>query len=112
MWGSKQHITLWRALEDTFSGDSIEIKTDEQLLEWFELNKDKENVYINAQINDFEGPLQFSPTKRRCHPCVRNRVPTNETNTAERPTSTNKKERATRKKRAIKKEIHQIKRKG
>ena len=103
MWGSKQYITLWRALEDTFSGDSIEIKTDEQLLEWFELNKDKENVYINAQINDFEGPLQFSPTKRRCHPCVRNRVPTNETNTAERPTSTNEKERATRKKRAIKK---------
>ena len=103
MWGSKQHITLWRALEDTFSGDSIEIKTDEQLLEWFELNKDKENVYINAQINDFEGPLQFSPTKRRCHPCVRNRVPTNETNTAERPTSINEKERATRKKRAIKK---------
>ena len=39
MWGSKQYITLWRALEDTFSGDSIEIKTDEQLLEWFELNK-------------------------------------------------------------------------
>ena len=36
-------------------------------------------MHINAQINDFEGPLQFSPTKRRCHPFVRNRVPTNET---------------------------------
>jgi len=66
------------------------------LLEWFDLNKDKGLVHINAQINDFEGPLQFSPTKHRCHPSVRNRVPTNETST-ERPTSTKEKERATKK---------------
>ena len=98
MWGSKQYISLWRALDEISRGPSIEIKTDEQLLEWFELNKEKGNVYINAQINDFEGPLQFSPTKRRCHPSIRNRVPTNETNTAERATSRNKKERATKSK--------------
>ena len=28
--------------------------------------------HIVGQINDFEGPLQFSPTKRRLHPSVRN----------------------------------------
>ena len=59
MWGSKQYITLWRKLEY-----SMEIKSDEQLLEWFQLNLDKGIVRINAQINDFEGPLQCSPTKR------------------------------------------------
>ncbi|WVZ80109.1 hypothetical protein U9M48_027612, partial [Paspalum notatum var. saurae] len=31
-------------------------------------------MHIDAQINDFEGPLQFSPTKRRFHPSVRNIV--------------------------------------
>jgi hypothetical protein len=67
VWGSKQYISLWRALEY----DCIEIATDEQLLEWFELNKDKGEVNIVGQINDFEGPLQFSPTKRRLHPTVR-----------------------------------------
>ncbi|KAJ1298130.1 hypothetical protein BS78_01G429900 [Paspalum vaginatum] len=30
MWGSKQCITLWRSLEDA----SIQIKTDEHLVEW------------------------------------------------------------------------------
>jgi hypothetical protein len=59
---------LWRALEDDF----IEITTDEQLSEWFELNKYKGEVHIVGQVNDFEGPLQFSPTKRRLHPTVRN----------------------------------------
>jgi len=66
LWGSKQYISLWRALED----DSIEIKTDEQLFEWFELNKENGEVHIVGQINDFDGPLQFSPTKRRFHPTV------------------------------------------
>ena len=37
VWGSKQYISLWRAVED----DCIEITSDEQLSEWFELNKDK-----------------------------------------------------------------------
>jgi hypothetical protein len=68
LWGSKQYISLWRALED----ESIEISTDEQLSEWFELNKDKGEVHIVGQVNDFDGPLQFSPTKRRLHPTVRN----------------------------------------
>ena len=62
MWGSKQHITLSRESEYT-----MEIKSDEQLFEWFQLNLDKGVVRINAQINDFEGPLQCSPMKRRCH---------------------------------------------
>jgi hypothetical protein len=31
-------------------------------------------VHIDAQINDFDGPLQFSPIKRRLHPTVRERV--------------------------------------
>ena len=68
VWGSKQYISLWRAVED----DCIEITSDEQLSEWFELNKDKGEVHIVGQINDFEGPFQFSPTKRRLHPSVRN----------------------------------------
>ena len=42
LWGSKQYISLWRALED----DSIEIKTDKQLFEWFELNKENGEVHI------------------------------------------------------------------
>ncbi|WVZ83421.1 hypothetical protein U9M48_030570 [Paspalum notatum var. saurae] len=63
VWGSKQYITLWRSLEDA----SIEIKTDEHLLEWFQLNQEKGAVHIDA-------PLKFSPTKRRFHPSVRNNV--------------------------------------
>jgi len=35
-------------------------------------NKDKGEVHIVGQINDFEGPLQFSPTKRRLHSSIRN----------------------------------------
>jgi len=67
VWGSKQYISLWRVVED----DCIEITSDELLSEWFELNKDKGKVHIVGQINDFEGPLQFSPTKRLLHPTVR-----------------------------------------
>ena len=66
MWGSKHHITLWSELEY-----SIKIKSDEQLLEWFQLNLDKGVV----QINDVEGPLQCSPTKHRCHLSVRIKAP-------------------------------------
>ena len=54
----------------------LEIKTDENLLEWFQLNIDNGEVPIFAEIKDFEGPLQFSPIKRRCHPTVRDRVTT------------------------------------
>jgi hypothetical protein len=102
MWGSKQHITLWRELEC-----SMEIKSNEQLLEWFQLNIDKGVVHMNAQINDFVGPLQCSTMKRRCHPSVRNKAPittneraterpTNESCTNERATSTSKKKGGTK----------------
>ena len=49
----------------------MEIKSDESMLEWFLINVENGLVCINAQINDFEGPLQFSLTKRRFHPSVR-----------------------------------------
>ena len=75
MWGSKQLCTLWRDLENI----SCEIKSDEELLDWFLLNLDKGAACINVQMNDFEGALQCSPTKRRCHPF--HRGPTNETPT-------------------------------
>ena len=102
MWGSKQHITLSRESEYT-----MEIKSDEELFEWFQLNLDKGVVRINAQINNFEGPLQCSPTKRRCHPSVRNKAPTttneratetpiNESCPNERVTSTSNKRRGTK----------------
>jgi hypothetical protein len=52
----------------------IQITSDEQLLELFELNLEKGVVHIHAQINDFNGPLQFSPTKWRCHPKVGKRA--------------------------------------
>jgi hypothetical protein len=93
--------------------ESIEIKSDEQLFEWCQLNLDGGVVHINAQVNDFEGPLQCSPTKCRCHPSVRNKKrvatkptnegatdkPTNEIPTNERATSTRKKKRGTKSKR-------------
>ncbi|OEL21006.1 hypothetical protein BAE44_0017975 [Dichanthelium oligosanthes] len=44
MWGSKQRITLWCDLDSV----SIEITSDEQLLEWFQLNLDKGVVRINV----------------------------------------------------------------
>ena len=102
MWGSKQYITFSRELET----DSIEIKSDEDMLEWFECNLNKGVAQINAQVNEFVGPLQFSPTKRRCHPSLRNKVHANERGTSEsqtnersqneRVTSTTKKKRATK----------------
>jgi hypothetical protein len=82
MWGSKQYISLWCELD---SG-SMEIKSDENLHEWFQLNVDRV-VHINAQINDFEGPLQFSPTKHRFHPSVRNKTTPIEPPTIEPPTT-------------------------
>ena len=85
--GSKQYITLWRDLEN----DSIEIKSDKNLLEWLLINVEDGLVCINAQINDFEGPLQFSPTKRRFLPSVRAGVFLIEEGTSERATN----ERAT-----------------
>ena len=70
VWGSKQYISFWRSLENA----SIEIKSDEELLQWFELNQERRVVHIDAQIDVFQGPIQFSPTKRRCHPTVRNKL--------------------------------------
>ncbi|PAN18624.1 hypothetical protein PAHAL_3G215000 [Panicum hallii] len=96
MWGSKKYIILWRELDI----ESIEIKSDEHLLEWFQVNLKKGVVHIIAQINDFDSPIQFSLTKHRCHPSLRNRVPTNERATRETTTnvrakSTSKKKRTT-----------------
>jgi hypothetical protein len=51
----------------------VPIKSDEQLLEWFNLNLENGVAYIDAQINAFDGPIQFSPTKHRLHPTVRER---------------------------------------
>ncbi|KAG2567858.1 hypothetical protein PVAP13_7NG273524, partial [Panicum virgatum] len=84
MWGSKQYIFFSRELET----NSIEIKSDEDMLEWFECNLNKRVAQINAQVNEFVGPLQCSPTKRRCHPSLRNKVHANERGT--------KKKRATK----------------
>ncbi|RLM50344.1 hypothetical protein C2845_PMPSC049106 [Panicum miliaceum] len=83
LWGSKQYITLWRDLENY----SMEIKSDENLLDWFLLNVEKGFVCINAQVNDFDGPLQSSPTKRRFHPSVRPSVLQIEEGTSERATN-------------------------
>jgi len=67
--------------------ESFEIKSDQELLEWFQLNLEKGIAEIVGQIDDFEGPLQCSPTKRRCHPSFRNRAPTSEAATNVRGTS-------------------------
>ena len=64
LWDSKQYITLWRDLEN----DSIEIKSDKNLLEWLLINVEDGLVCINAQINDFEGPLQFFFNKDKVSP--------------------------------------------
>ena len=65
----------------------MEIKSDKNLLEWLLINVEDGLVCINAQINDFEGPLQFSPTKRRFHPTVRASVLLIEEDTSERATN-------------------------
>lgn len=83
IWGSKQYMTLWCSMD----GDSVEITLDEQLLDWFQLNLEKGIVCIDAQIIDFDGPLQFSPTKCRYHPSVRNRAAISEIATNERDTN-------------------------
>jgi hypothetical protein len=73
MWGSKQYIILYGSSE--YSGDvSFRIKSDEQVHELFQMNIEKGMVHIDAQINVFDGPLQFSPTKCALHPKVRERV--------------------------------------
>jgi hypothetical protein len=68
-WVSKQYISSWRS-----SDECVEIRNDEQLLEWCQINLQQGTMHIDTQINDFDGPLQFSPTKRRLHPKVRSTV--------------------------------------
>jgi hypothetical protein len=46
---------------------ATEIKTNEQLVEWFELNLQYGVMHVDVEIKNFDGPLQFSLTKRRCH---------------------------------------------
>jgi hypothetical protein len=70
IWGSKQYLILRRSLDDGI----VEIKSHKHMLEWFRLNVDKGVVCVDAQANNFNGPLQFSPTKCRCHPSVRPRA--------------------------------------
>jgi hypothetical protein len=97
IWGSKQYITLWRYLSDDVA---IEIKSDEQLLDWFELNIESGIMCVDAEIKDFNGPLQFSPSKRRCHPNVRKRLSetaTNEPLNVASPCLATQNERATNK---------------
>jgi hypothetical protein len=56
IWGSKQYISLFHAT-DVCDEVCVSIKSDEQLLEWFNLNLENRVAHINAQINDFDGPL-------------------------------------------------------
>ena len=46
-------MTLWHDLQNY----SMEIKSDENLVEWNLLNVEKRLVCMNAQVNDFYGPL-------------------------------------------------------
>ena len=66
VWGSKQFISLYRGE----NGCDL-LRSDEQLKEWLDLNIENGIAHIEAQINDFSGPLQCSPTKRMFHPKVR-----------------------------------------
>jgi hypothetical protein len=62
IWGLKQYRTLWLSLPDDVA---IEIKSDEQLLEWFELNIESGIMCVDAEIKDFNELLQFSASKPR-----------------------------------------------
>ncbi|TVU13919.1 hypothetical protein EJB05_37358, partial [Eragrostis curvula] len=84
-----EYLSLWRDDDDSYC---VAIKSDEQLHEWFQLNIESGVVPTYCQINNFEGPLQFSPTKRRFHPKVRNKLHINEGDTSKPATPT--KERA------------------
>lgn len=95
MWGSKQYLSLWR--DDSTTKDSVEINSDEQLREWFQLNIEEGLVFIIAKVIDFDGPIQFSPTKRRFHPTVRNRLATIERETSKTSTKSPIRERETTK---------------
>jgi hypothetical protein len=64
----------------------VAIKSDEQLREWFNLNLENGVVQIDAQINNFDGLLQFSPIKHRLHPIVRERVREKVLQTPSQPT--------------------------
>jgi hypothetical protein len=64
----------------------VAIKSDEQLCEWFNLNLENGVVQIDAQINNFDGLLQFSPIKHRLHPIVRERVREKVLQTPSQPT--------------------------
>lgn len=70
VWGSKQYITFWRVCDDAW----VEISSDEQLHEWLSLNIAHEVANIEADVDEFKGPLLCSPTKRRVHPNFRNSV--------------------------------------
>jgi hypothetical protein len=111
--GSKQYITLCCSLLDDVT---IEIKSNEQLLEWFKLNIESGIMCVDAEIKDFDDPLQFSPSKHRCHPKVRHTLietantpyqPTqNERATNETTTNERAKNEPTTNERATKSKVH------
>ncbi|TVU10854.1 hypothetical protein EJB05_44407, partial [Eragrostis curvula] len=67
LWGSKQYI---------FYGVNLNMMRmcAFQLKVMNNCFNDKGVVHIIAEIDDFEGPLQCSPTKRSLHPKVRERI--------------------------------------
>jgi negative regulator of sigma E activity len=65
-------IEVTFGLRPTSGKDSTELSIGR--LNWFQLNNEKGEVGIYAETKDFKCPLQFSPTKRRCHTMLRNRA--------------------------------------
>jgi hypothetical protein len=84
VWGSKQYISLFCAT-DVCDEVCVPIKSDEELHELFNMNLENGVVHIDAQIIDFDGPIQFSPTKHRLHPTMRERVQEKVLETASTP---------------------------
>ncbi|TVU10845.1 hypothetical protein EJB05_44398, partial [Eragrostis curvula] len=62
LWGSKQYIFLWRQSEH----DEEDVRFQLKVMKTASMTKGV--VHIIAEIDDFEDPLQCSPTKRSLHP--------------------------------------------
>ena len=57
LWGSKQRLTLWRELDS----ESFEIKSDQELLEWFQVNLEKGIAEIVGQMMISRVPCNVHP---------------------------------------------------
>jgi hypothetical protein len=55
-WSSKQYITFYDSYEDS-DDVSFPIKSNEHVVEWFQINIEKGVMDIDAQMNDFDGPM-------------------------------------------------------